>query len=141
MIKKMSCCAKNILILIFLQIKRKVKYKLLKTKMKRNFKISYMKMKKSITKRLRDLKVTTQYFCKLRTYNNILKIHILTFSPNIRTQIFKLKISSKDKISLKIINQTFSIFYHYFLGKTIFSKSYKKTSKTRIQKMKKKTKN
>lgn len=84
-----------------------------------------MIINKSIVKRHRDLKVTTRYFCKLRTYNSIHKTDIPTYSPKIQTQTFKFQIKIKDKMTIKIFLQMFSIFYHYFLGKTTILKFYK----------------
>ena len=84
-----------------------------------------MIINKSIVKRHRDLRVTTRYFCKLRTYNSIHKIDIPTYSPKIQTQTFKFQIKIKDKMTIKIFLQMFSIFYHYFLGKTTILKFYK----------------
>jgi len=132
MIKKMSCCAKSILISTFLQIKHQVKYKPLKIKPKRKFKITKMKMIKPINRLPRDLKVIIQYFNKLRIYNSIQKIHIHTFSPKIQIQTSKFLINIKDKKSIKIFPQIFSIFYHYYLDKTIISNSYKTNNKSKI---------
>jgi hypothetical protein len=74
----------------------------------------------------------TLYFCKLKICNKFLQTLFPIFSRSNQIQTFKFRISNKDRKFVRF-HQAFSISYHYFLVKTIISKSYNITNALTIK--------